>query len=135
VDLFERKGKETELYIVHRRVAPLFEDELIHVRLITTINKVGSLFLCPIRIWGDENERLYRLFTSAMKIVTESETAWTRRHYSQDQGGYEGKTAKGDLGEPVWPTSRFEELFRIAFDGKLIDNDRHAVIKELHGEM
>jgi hypothetical protein len=135
VDLFERKGKETELYIIHRRVIHLFEDELIPVRLITSINKLGSVFLCPIRIWGDENERFSRLFTTAMKVVTKSETAWTRRQYNQDNGGYEGKFAKGDLGEPAWPTSTFDELFRIAFEGKLIDNDQHAVVKELEGEM
>ena len=136
VELFERKSKETEMYIIHRKVAHLFEDELISVRLILSVNKVGSPFLCPIRIWGDENERLSRLFTSAMKVVRESETCWVRRHYNQDQGGYEGKRAKGDhLGEPEWPSSTFDELFRIAFDGKLIDNDQHPVIKELHGEM
>ena len=116
-------------------MAHLFDDELISVRLVTSINKVGSLFLCPIRIWGDENERLSRLFTTAMNVVAKSETVWIRRHYNQDQGGYEGRWAQGDLGEPQWPDSTFDQLFRIAFQGKLIDNDQHAVIKELHGEM
>jgi hypothetical protein len=135
VELFEHKGKESELYLVHRCVAQLFEEELISVRLVTSINKVGSVFLCPIRIWDDDNVRLYRLFTSAMKIVARSETEWIRRRYSQDEGGYAGKAAVGDLGDPAWPSASFSELFRLAFDGRVIDNIDHAVLKELRGEI
>jgi hypothetical protein len=135
VELFEHKGKETELYLVHRKVARLFDEELIPVRLVTSINKVGSVFLCPIRIWDDDNVRLYRLFTSAMKIVERSETEWIRRKYSHEEGGYAGKPALGDLGDPVWPDTTFNDLFRIAFEGRVIDDIDHPVLKELRGEI
>ena len=137
VELFERKAsRDSEFYLVHKRVEHLFLGELSAVRLITTINKHGTLFLCPLRIYDEGNTRFERLFSTAMQAVQKSETCWTRRVYNSDLGGYEVTFAKGDLGEPTWPEQSFRELYRIAFDhNRLIDSDQHPVVKELRGEV
>ena len=134
INLFERKGKETELYVVHRDIEHLLKGELIPIRLITTINKVGVVFLSPIRIWEEES-RFSKMFLTAMKVVKESETAWVRRVFNHDAGGYEGKKALGDLGDPQWGDRTFKAIFHAAFEGRVIDSAEHAVVQELRGEM
>jgi hypothetical protein len=137
--IFERKdAKDTELYLVHKRVEHLFHDELTPVRLVTTITKQNTVFLCPIRIWGGDfggGSKFERLFSTAMKVVQQSETLWVRRKYNFDLGGYDGEVAKGDLGEPKWPDLSFKELYRVAFEDRLIEDDQHPVVKELRGEI
>jgi hypothetical protein len=133
IELYEYKGKETELYVVHRDVEHLFEGETIPVRLITSINKTGVVFLSPIRIWEDES-RWSKIFHTAMNVVKESETTWVRRIYNQDAGGYEWRAALGDLGEPQWGDRTFKAIFGAAFDGKVINSAEHAVVQELRGQ-
>jgi hypothetical protein len=48
---------------------------------------------------------------------------------------YEIIRARGNLGDPQWPDLSFEELIRLAFHDKLIDDIDHPVIKDLNGEI
>ena len=48
-------------------------------------------------------------------------------------GAYEIFEAQGAIPDPEWPGLPYQELVRIAFRGKIIENHEHAVIKRLCG--
>jgi hypothetical protein len=44
--------------------------------------------------------------------------------------------AKGDLGDPQWPTGKtFRDLLKLGFADTVIDCADHPVIRELDGEL
>jgi hypothetical protein len=48
-------------------------------------------------------------------------------------GAYVAYRALGDLPEPVWPDKSFDELLRIAFKGRVIEDTTHVMFKKLRG--
>ena len=51
-----------------------------------------------------------------------------------DLGAYEIFAAIGTIPDPVWPESPFNELLRIAFRDRIIDDPEHPVVKRLRGQ-
>jgi hypothetical protein len=48
-------------------------------------------------------------------------------------GAYEFATALNGLADPTWPDITFNEVLKIAFRDRIIDNPDHPVIKRLRG--
>jgi len=60
-------------------------------------------------------------------------TKWIRVTSNMNLGAYEIFEAQGAIPDPEWPRLPYQELVRIAFRGKIIENHEHAVIKRLCG--
>ena len=105
------------------------------MRLFTAINKRGTVFLWPIKLPNDDNDRIRRIADTALQCAEQAKTLWVKMHWDRDLGGYEMQRAKGDLGEPQWPDKSFRDLLEIAFRHHLIDRPDHPVIRELAGEI
>ena len=43
------------------------------------------------------------------------------------------ETAEGIDHEPTWPEKDFDELLKLAFDGKVIDSEEHPYVRRLRG--
>jgi hypothetical protein len=134
--LLERDtGMDKESYLVLPEVQHLVASELRLVRLYVAITKAGTVFLWPVRLPGDENDRLRRMADSALQGAEQAKTLWVKLVWDRGLGAYEVFRAKGDLGQPQWPDKRFRDLLEIAFRANLIDREDHPVIRELAGEI
>ena len=89
------------------------------------------MFLWPARLpnrlrqdtWAD----------STLAAVAHAETQWLRVDANMRAGAYDVSIATAPLPEPEWPEQTFEELFRLAFRGQVIDSLDHPVIRQLKG--
>jgi hypothetical protein len=134
--LLERDtGMDTDAYLVAPEFQHLVLSELRQVRLLMVINKRGTVFLWPIKLPNDDNDRIRRIADTALQCAEQAKTLWVKMHWERDLGGYEMQRAKGELGEPQWPEKSFRDLLEIAFRQHLIDRPDHPVIRELAGEI
>ena len=60
-------------------------------------------------------------------------TCWTKIKANMDLRAYELFEAASTIPDPVWPDLTFEDICRIAFKDRLINDADHAVIKRLRG--
>jgi hypothetical protein len=116
-------------------VQDLVVHELRRVRLFTAISKRGTTFLWPAKLPREDNDAGRRWAETALQAAEQAKNLWVKMHGSRDLGGYEIFRAKGDLGEPQWPSRSFRDLIEIAFRDRLIDRADHPVIRELNGEL
>ena len=134
--LMERDtGSDTESYLVTPEVQHLVTTELRQVRLFTVINKRGTVFLWPVKLPSDDNDRIRRIADTALQCAEQAKTLWVKMHWERDLGGYAMQRAKGDLGEPQWPDKPLRDLLELAFRYNLVDRPDHPVIRELVGEI
>ena len=91
----------------------LVSEELRQVRLYTAITKRGTVFLWPIKLPGDNNDRIRRISDTAIQCAEQAKTLWVKMVWDRDLGGYEMQRAKGDLGEPQWPDKSMRDLLEI----------------------
>jgi hypothetical protein len=52
---------------------------------------------------------------------------------NQNNGAYDIFVAEAVIAEPEWPKVSFQELLRIGFRDRLVDDLDHAVLKRLRG--
>ena len=122
----------------HYLLAPSLRDVLTGdwcpVRLVTTINRLGVLFLWPLKRTGPygQSNPWYETGIEAANLATSS---WIKVVADMNLGGYQSFEAKADLPEPVWPEHTFQELLEIAFRDHFIDALDHPVVKQLLGEV
>jgi hypothetical protein len=138
VDMYtvEREvGMDRETYMVLPEVQHLVLDELRLTRVITAINRRGTVFLWPIRLPVEGTDRNRRSAETALQAVEQAKSLWVRVQWDSDISGYTMQRARGDIGEPQWPDKSMRDLLEIAFRSYLIDKPDHPVIRELAGEI
>jgi hypothetical protein len=112
--LMERDtGSDTETYLVTPPVQHLVSEELRQVRMYTAITKRGTVFLWPIKLPGDNNDRIRRISDTAIQCAEQAKTLWVKVCWDRDLGGYGMQRAKGDLGEPQWPDKSMRDLIEL----------------------
>jgi hypothetical protein len=126
---------DRETYMVFPEVQHLVLEELRLARVITYINRRGKLFLWPIRLPVEGNDRNRRIAETALRCAEEAKTLWVRVMWDGDIGAYTMHRAKGDIGEPQWPDKSMRDLLELGFRHYLIDRPDHPVIRELAGEL
>jgi hypothetical protein len=123
---------ERELYMVARNMQAELSAECVPATLYTAINRQGVVFLWPIRLPGPDG-KINEWWRSAAEAASLAMTQWIRMKANMDLGAYEMFAANGVLQDPTWPELPFNELLRIAFRGRIIDNPEHPVVKRLRG--
>ena len=124
--------EERELYIVTRNMQAELSTECVPVTLFTAINRQGVVFLWPGRLPGPDG-KVNEWWRTAAEAATLAMTRWVRVKANMDLGAYEIFPATGTLQDPAWPELPFNELLRIAFRDRIIDNPDHQVVKRLRG--
>ena len=125
---------DRELYLVDPALQQELALEGIAVELLTVINRQRTSSLWPLRL-PDASGRTNDWHTSARMAASQAERVWTRMVANMNLRAYELFEAIGDLPEPEWPTEPFPELFKSAFQGKLIDTADHQVVQRLLGKI
>ena len=109
-------------------------NEATPVRLVTTINRQGVVFLWPLKL-PDDTGRSNRWHDSAMDAAERAKDSWIRLQADMSLGAYQLFEAQGNLSDPEWPEESFRDLLEIAFKGRYIDTFDHPVLKRLRGEV
>jgi hypothetical protein len=124
--------EDREVYLVTPQMAQALTGEFSTVTLFTTINRQGVLHLWPVKQPGPDG-RQNGWHRSAAEAAERAMKKWVRATASMSLGAYEIFEASGELPEPVWPGISFEEILRIAFQGRIVEREDHPLVQRLQG--
>jgi hypothetical protein len=102
------------------------------VRLVLAVTAQGAPFLWPLTL-PDPNGRRNAWADTALQAAAHARQDWIRLKPEGGQGCYLLYRAQGPLGNPAWPDKPFNEILRIAFQGRIIDSPEHPVVRRLRG--
>ena len=129
--ILERKGERgTELYIVTPDLVSAVSSEIKPKALYTAIDTRGVMFIWVVPTpradglrdpWGDSMRAAAGLAMNG----------WVRVASNMSAGCYEAHTTDAEISEPEWPDLSFGEILKIAFDGRVIDDPQHPVLREI----
>jgi hypothetical protein len=127
--------EDRELYLVAPLMVAELTGEFFTAALHLTINSQGTVSLWPVRLPGPDGKHL-EWHRSAGEAAELAKTKWLRIKPNMNLGAYEMFEAENEnIPEPVWPEQPFEEILRVAFRDRFIDNPEHPVVKRLRGEL
>lgn len=130
---FEIDG-DKETFIVAAGAKHVVADEMRPTRVFTAINKLGMVFLWPVKLPGADNRSRWAS-ESALQAAEQAMSLWVKVMWNRGLGAYEYGRAVGDLGSPQWPDKSFRDLLELGFRDRLIDRPDHPVLRELAGEI
>jgi len=106
------------------------ESTLIKARLVPTVDRRGNLFLWLLK--DTENENTWHV--SAYRAALLAREKWVRVQSNMSAGVYDTLVATNQEGEPAWPDEDYSKILEIAFEGRVIKERDHPVLKDLRGE-
>jgi hypothetical protein len=124
--------EERELYLISPPLhSALITEPMVSRRLlITSVTTQGRLFLWPLKLPApDGKSNVWH--ETAMEAARMASSAWVRIAADLSFGTYRVWPAKAVLDEPKWPNLTFKEIFRLAFQERLISDLNHPVVKRL----
>lgn len=121
------------IYLIAPDIAHLFGKSVKHVSLRLGINRQGKVFLWPVPLPPEEGrENQYN--QTHREIAEIAEESWIKMQADTDGGFYDYYLALGNLSDPVWPETPFDELLEIAFGSSgVIEDPNHPVLRQLEG--
>jgi hypothetical protein len=127
--------EDREVYLVASHLWPSLASETTFSprMLITSINRQDVLFLWPIRLPRADG-RIDDWSRSALDAAEEAESRWVRVTANMSLGAYDISVASGQVAEPSWPELSLQEIIKVAFRDKMIDEWSHPVLRRLRGE-
>jgi hypothetical protein len=133
--VLELKEDSHEIYLVAPELWPSLATESTFSprTLFTTQNTQGVTFLWPVKLPGTDS-RMDNWSRSSMEAAIMAIDKWVRLQANLSLGAYEVTIAKTEK-EPAWPNKSFQELIRIAFKDRMIDDPFHPVLRQLRGEL
>ncbi len=124
---------DKKTYLVSPDVAAEISD-VGKVRLTTTIDRQGNIFLWPLKIPNPEG-RNENWSESALEAAELAQTKWIRIRANLSAGQYEIFEAEATIPEPEFPDKSFAELLELAFCDRVILNKNHPVIQKILGKL
>ncbi len=131
VFLYEDKATN-DMYIVLPFVQPLLGSLARPAQLHAAIDRTDNPFLIPV-ILPSEDGQWNSWHESLSQGVEMAKDHWVRLVANKSISAYDINQATAALPDPVWPDTTMEELIKVAFRGKIIDNPDHPVIRALQG--
>ena len=131
--IFEDKIQR-EMYLVGPDMWGELAGEISPVCLFLTITKQGNISLWPVKLPGADG-KTNAWNDSALAAATLAETKWVRVTANMPAGFYDTFVAAGELSEPKWPELSLQEIVKLCFKDRFIDNVDHPVLRALRGEV
>lgn len=126
---------DREVYLVDPKIWPLFPNECKPKTIYTTMDRRNVITLWPVGL-PDEKGRTNDWHSSAHEAAELSTSKWVRLSANMSLGAYDIDIALGTFPDPVWPTDlAFQDLLRIGFKNRLIEDLDHPVLQRLRGEI
>ena len=130
--IIELQG-ESETYLVPSQLVPEIAGQCAYVTLYLAITRQKIPLIWPVKL-PSETGRQMDWHRSMAEAAEKAMNHWVRITANMARGAYDIDLATGNLGEPEWPELSMQEILRIAFKDRLIDDYDHAVIRRLRGE-
>jgi hypothetical protein len=132
--IFEDKVNNGDRYLVDPELWPELAGEIVPVCLFTAITKQNDLFLWPVKLPGADG-RTNSWHASSLAAAQLAESQWVRVAANMQAGCYDVYEASGELAEPKWPDLLFEDILRLCFKDRLIEDMDHPCLRALRGEV
>jgi hypothetical protein len=126
--------EDREVYLVLPGIAQELPGEFKIVTLFTTMNRQGVLRLWPVYLPGADGKH-NEWHRSAAEAAERAMERWIRVTANMALRAYEIREAQGDLSEPDWPTTPFQEILKVAFRDRVVDRANHPLVLRLQGTM
>jgi hypothetical protein len=123
---------DREIYLLPPPIAHQLPGEYSMTILYTAINRQGVLHLWPVKLPGSDGKVL-DWHRSAAEAAERAMERWIRVKANMSLGAYEISEASATIPDPEWPQLSYQELLRIAFKDRLVNNLDHPVVKRLRG--
>jgi len=72
---------------------------------------------------------------SRAQAVERAKTAWVRMDSNMQASSYDIYVAMAELAEPIWPDIAAQELFEVAFRGRVISDETHPIVQAHLGKV
>lgn len=131
--IFEDKDDGT-FYLLTPSVAASYPDVARPVELYRAIDRQGNQRLIPVPLPASNGQR-NPWHDSLLQAVNLSKGSWIRLAANKSAGSYDVYLAQGNLPAPDWPDSKMEDLVGLAFRGRIVDSEDHAIIRALQGRV
>jgi hypothetical protein len=131
--LLAPKGSQ-ENYLVTHQVAGHIPELVKSVTLMLVIDRQNNLRLVPVPLPGPEGQR-NPWHQTLLDAITLSKTNWLRINANLGNGGYDVFQAQVELPDPEWPDHTIDEIIKVAFRGRIINDLAHPVVQGLLGRV
>jgi len=131
--LLSSKGTQ-ETYLIGPQVAGQLSELIKPVTLLLVIDRQCNLRLVPVPFPGSDGQR-NPWHQSLLDALILAKTSWIRISANMSGGGYDVFQAMGQLPDPEWPNHTIDEIIKIAFRGRIINDLEHPVVQSLFGRM
>lgn len=112
-----------------------------HFKLKPRIRPVTLAVVClwpgnSLMIWPAPivNAKSIKCWKSERRAFELSHTDWVQIAWDEGESDYKVEPAEGIRHEPLFPADKtFNELLKLAFEGRIIDNEEHPYVRQLRG--
>ena len=130
--VFEDKVNR-DVYLVRPELWSELAGEVYPVCLFLAVNRQGDVFIWPVKLPGIDG-RSNTWNDSALSAARLAESKWVRVAANMGGGMYDVFEALGELTEPDWPELTLQEILRLCFKDRFINDVDHPAIRALRGE-
>jgi hypothetical protein len=123
---------DREIYLLPPPIAQQLPGEYATVTLYTTINRQGVVHLWPVKLPGSDG-KIIEWHRSAAEAAEKAMERWIRVKANMSLGAYDIFEASATIPDPLWPELSYQELLRVAFRDRYVNNLDHPVVKRLRG--
>lgn len=125
-------GQGIGFYLVTNGVDQLVPQHVKAYSFHLAINRANQLFLIPLNEHRTNGHR-HSSADSLELALEQAKRAWVQISWNSALMGYQVYEAVGNLAEPIWPTLTDNEIFNLAFKGRIIQSATHPIIQGLQG--
>ena len=125
---------EGTYHLVSPEVAGVLGNLVRGTSLHLAIDRADNPFLIPIPL-PSENGARNPWHQSMLNAIGIAQTDWVRVVADKSAGIYQTFVAVGELPEPTWPDISMDELLRLAFSGRTIDDTDHPKVQIALGKI
>lgn len=90
----------------------------------------GAVQLWPVPILNGKSMASAKSARTAFELA---QTHWTQIVWNEERSDYDVETAEAIDKEPVWPEKTINELLKLGFADKVINNEDHSYVRQLRG--
>jgi hypothetical protein len=102
-----------------------------YILVLITTWPFGEFMLWPVPILG---EKPMQSDKAQNKAFEQSQRFWTQMTWDPKLRDFSIEVAeRADDRKPIWPDEPFETFLKLAFAGRIIDNDEHEYVRQLRG--
>lgn len=132
----DRETQTREYYFVVPAMIPILRavTDVSVVTLVQFYTKQKVLGIFPLKLATDSTSR-NGWHDTAMAAAELAKAKWVRMQADMALSGYRIFAAEGQLGDPEWPDTPFNELLDVAFKDRVIATEDHPVLNKIFGRI